>query len=71
MIAERIRRTVEGALFEVGQTRINVTVSLGISNFPSHHARSKEDLVKMADQALYDAKRGGRNRVCLFHPAQG
>lgn len=71
MIAERIRRAVESASFEVGQSRINVTVSLGISNFPSHHARSKEDLVKMADQALYDAKRGGRNRVCLFHPAQG
>lgn len=71
MIAERIRRLVESTLFEVGQARIHLTVSLGISNFPSHHARSKEDLVKMADQALYDAKRGGRNRVCVFHPAQG
>ncbi len=68
IIAERIRRQIENTPFEMEQTRLNLTVSLGISNFPSHHARSKEDLVKMADQALYDAKRGGRNRVCIFHP---
>jgi len=70
MIAERIRRLVEKTLFEVGQAHINITVSLGISNFPGHHPKSKEDLVRMADQALYDAKRGGRNRVCVFSPVQ-
>jgi diguanylate cyclase (GGDEF)-like protein len=68
MIAERIRRLVEETPFEVSHARINITISLGISNFPSHRARSKEDLVKMADQALYDAKRGGRNRVCIYNP---
>ncbi len=68
MISERIRRLVEKTLFDVGQAHINLTVSLGISNSPIHRARTKEDLVKMADQALYDAKRGGRNRVCIFHP---
>jgi diguanylate cyclase (GGDEF)-like protein len=66
MIAERIRRLVETTLFEVGQTQIHLTISLGISNLPSHRARSKEELIKMADQALYNAKRGGRNRVCIF-----
>jgi len=66
MIADRIRRLVEQTAFQVGQAQINLTVSLGISNFPSHRATSKEELVKMADQALYEAKRGGRNRVCIF-----
>jgi diguanylate cyclase (GGDEF)-like protein len=71
MIAERIRRLVESTSFEVEQIHMNLTVSLGISNFPSHRAKSKEELVKMADQALYDAKRGGRNRVCIYNPPQG
>jgi diguanylate cyclase (GGDEF)-like protein len=66
MIAERIRRLVETTLFEVGQTQIHLTISLGISNLPSHRTRSKEELTKMADHALYEAKRGGRNRVCIF-----
>jgi len=68
MIAERIRRLVENTTFEIAQAQIHLTVSLGIANFPSHRVRSKEDLIKMADQALYEAKRGGRNRVCIYNP---
>ncbi len=66
VIAERIRQLVESTLFEVGRAEVNLTLSMGISNFPSHRVRSKEELIKMADQALYDAKRGGRNKVCIF-----
>ncbi len=66
VIAERIRRLVESTLFEAGKAQVHLTVSMGISNFPSQRVKSKEELIKMADQALYDAKRGGRNRVCIF-----
>jgi len=66
MVAERIRRLVENTTFDMGQTQIHITISLGISNFPIHRMKSKEELVKMADLALYEAKRGGRNRVCIF-----
>jgi diguanylate cyclase (GGDEF)-like protein len=66
VIAERIRRLVENTSFEVGRAQVKITISMGISNFPSHRAKSKEELVKMADQALYDAKREGRNKVCIF-----
>ena len=66
VIAERIRQRVENTLFEVGRTQVNLTLSMGISNFPSHRVKSKEELIKLADQALYDAKRGGRNKVCIF-----
>jgi len=66
VIAERIRRLVENTPFEVGQAQVNLTLSMGISNFPSHRAKSKEELVKMADQALYEAKRGGRNKICIY-----
>jgi diguanylate cyclase (GGDEF)-like protein len=70
MIAERIRRLVEGSPFDMAKTQRTITISMGISNFPNHRAKSKEELVRMADQALYDAKRGGRNRVCIYGGAQ-
>ena len=72
MIAERIRRLVENTPMQIiGQAQINLTVSLGISNFPIHRPNSKEELVNMADQALYEAKEEGRNRVCIFRPEHG
>ncbi|MGD0918115.1 MAG: sensor domain-containing diguanylate cyclase [Thermodesulfobacteriota bacterium] len=71
MIAERIRRLVEKNPVQIGQVQINLTVSLGVSNFPIHRPRSKEELVKMADMALYEAKGGGRNKVCIFSPERG
>jgi diguanylate cyclase (GGDEF)-like protein len=67
MIAERIRQSVERTAFEVRQTRLNITISLGISNFPVHRPKSDKELVKMADLALYEAKNAGRNRVCIFN----
>ena len=70
-IAERIRQTVANTPIDIGPSQIHLTISLGISNFPIHRAKSKEELVKMADQALYEAKRGGRNRVCIFGAGQG
>jgi diguanylate cyclase (GGDEF)-like protein len=71
MIAERIRQAVANTPIDIGQSQIHLTISLGISNFPIHRAKSKEELVKMADLALYEAKRGGRNRVCIFGSGQG
>jgi diguanylate cyclase (GGDEF)-like protein len=70
MIAERIRLLVESTLFDVGKAQLNLSVSLGISSFPVHRAMSDGELIKMADQALYEAKRGGRNRVCVFSSNQ-
>ena len=70
-IAERIRQSVANTAIDIGQSQIHLTISLGISNFPIHRAKSKEELVKMADLALYEAKRGGRNRVCIFGSGQG
>jgi diguanylate cyclase (GGDEF)-like protein len=63
--AERLRSEVEKTDFKGGQTQPlgRVTISLGVSYFQENTA-SFEELIKMADNALYRAKEDGRNRVC-------
>lgn len=60
--AERVRRAIQNANL-VANREIPVTASLGVSEIgPEEPA---EAVLHRADQALYDAKRSGRNRVCF------
>jgi len=64
-VAERIRREVEaGSLLAKGRTG-RLTVSVGVAAFP-RPAGDVDRLVRYADEALYAAKRGGKNRVEVF-----
>ena len=61
--ADQLRAGVEA--LEVrhdGQPLGQVTISCGVATFPVH-AGAKDDLIRLADQALYAAKRNGRNQV--------
>jgi diguanylate cyclase (GGDEF)-like protein len=49
---------------------IRFTSSFGVAVFPSNGIQSIDDLMRTADQALYQAKRTGRNKVCLAEPEQ-
>lgn len=60
--AERLRAAVEAREIPLDGTSVSVTVSIGLA-LSSDVAGSHEDLIKAADQALYAAKREGRNRV--------
>lgn len=60
-IAERIRERVRDMRFKAGAV---VTVSIGVSGFPQD-GDGVDDLVAAADRALYNAKRQGRDRVCI------
>src|SRR5215471_17711401 len=62
-VADRIRERI-GALAFAGIG--NITASIGASNFPLN-ALGKEDLIRVADQALYVAKNNGRDRVAYFN----
>jgi diguanylate cyclase (GGDEF)-like protein len=65
-LAERIRRTVETTPVFIAQNEpVRTTVSVGLSSYPDNGA-SQEQLVSIADKALYQAKGDGRNGVCVM-----
>ena len=61
-VAEKLRKMVEGWQFP-GVPR-PVTISAGAAVFPQH-GKTRDELVKTADSALYAAKQAGRNQSCL------
>ncbi len=63
--AERLCRETAALLIESEGVRIPVTVSIGIATVPEDRANSPEELIKSADDMLYEAKRQGRNRVIM------
>ncbi|MDW7652307.1 MAG: diguanylate cyclase [Bacillota bacterium] len=60
-VAEKIRRIVEEKSFKAGSEKLRITVSIGIAVYPQH-AAEKNELIRLADEALYRAKQAGRNR---------
>jgi diguanylate cyclase (GGDEF)-like protein len=61
-IAETIRKTVA----ELNGLKSQITVSLGVSELGNQNIKA-EALLDQADKALYEAKKKGRNQVCLYH----
>jgi len=67
--AERIRKAVENTVINAGDVTLRCTLSIGVASyFPG--CEKKETLIERADQALYHAKRSGRNRVCIYGDIQ-
>lgn len=60
---ERVRSAIENAEIKYDSVRLPVTASLGVASFPHHLVNKPSDFITLADAALYDAKRSGRNRV--------
>jgi diguanylate cyclase (GGDEF)-like protein len=70
LLAERLRKSVEAAEFTSLQELIggeefpHITISIGVANL-NGDINTAQDLIKLADDAMYFAKREGRNRVVL------
>ena len=63
--AERLRHAIEAVRVEAGSQTLELTASLGVSCFPETFVESGADLVPLADAALYESKRRGRNRSLM------
>ena len=67
VFVERVRREVARRPFDVGRDEpLRMTLSAGVATYPHDRIDSVEKLVKLADQALYAAKAGGRDRIVRF-----
>jgi diguanylate cyclase len=62
LLAERFRRQVEELEHDYKGTVVRITISLGVSELRDDD--TLEQFIKRADEAMYRAKKGGRNRVC-------
>ncbi len=63
VFAERVRKLVAAHNFVYEGQRLTITISVGVSSVPPDGMDGAAELVQAADEALYAAKRAGRNRV--------
>lgn len=66
-VAERIRREIEKTAFPVSGDVVHLSVSIGVCSVFPAKADSTKDIFKWADEALYEAKGQGRNRVVAWN----
>jgi diguanylate cyclase (GGDEF)-like protein len=65
-VAERVWRSIGGENFVLGSASERITVSVGVAVYPSRDIKTRDQLLKAADRALYQAKHEGRDRICVF-----
>ena len=66
LTAERLRKSIESQKIIYDERSISVTMSFGIASFENNREIDVEGFIKMADEALYDAKNTGRNKCCPY-----
>jgi diguanylate cyclase (GGDEF)-like protein len=66
LAGERVRRSIERTAFKVdGGATTHVTASIGIAAYPEH-GKTKEGLLRIADESMYRSKKSGKNRVTIL-----
>ena len=68
VVAEKLRQTVADYIFDDGNKTYRVTISIGVASAsPTSGDFKKNEFIGVADEALYEAKNSGRNRVALYN----
>ncbi|SNB47668.1 diguanylate cyclase [Geobacter sp. DSM 9736] len=62
-VADRLRESIQEMEFPPPLENLTVTISLGVSTYPSQRIDCIDSLIRQADEALYRAKQNGRNRM--------
>lgn len=73
MLAEKLRILVQDSPIQLGDLQISITVSFGVTGITAGQSGTVDELYTAADNALYDAKHQGRNRVvvcAMGHPPE-
>ncbi|OQA92294.1 MAG: Response regulator PleD [Elusimicrobia bacterium ADurb.Bin231] len=65
-IAEKIRSKIEEYVFEFKRKNLKITVSVGVSEWSIENPVDTATLIAWADEALFQAKQEGRNRIAVF-----
>ncbi len=65
-VVERLMETINALIISHNGKSFSLTASYGIASLTDYHQPTSESLLSMADEALYEAKNGGRNRYCCF-----
>lgn len=63
LLAERMRINVENMIVSFDSQDLNITVSIGVVDFPNESIKSADNMIDEADKALFRAKEQGRNKV--------
>ena len=69
-MAERIKQKVQDNLFSIHSLKLKGTISMGVATVPDETIQSPQDFLESADRALYEAKRSGKNRICVAGPLE-
>ncbi len=64
--ANRLKEEVEKMVFEMKGKTFKVTLSIGVADFRKTPAHTVQEFFECADEALYKAKKGGRNQICTW-----
>ena len=68
MVARRLRARIEAARCRFGRHQLAFTVSIGVAGLMQQGEAGVEQMLQDADEAMYRAKRAGRNRVAVAPP---
>ena len=63
--ADEIHLTINALNIPYGAFNLTTTISMGVAGYPEH-GKTKEELLRASDRAMYIAKNTGRNRVVVY-----